>query len=144
MKTFKRMLLASVVLAGMVAFFPSVSEAQLSEAQVKEQLEKAYGVMVLRVRALDDQGKAAYAVTMMNPPGNFNEALQVNTIVVDRETGAPISQYRPQTSGVQLAARPRVEPPIGFRLKPPSQHQAKQVHRTQRGWRAISRTPRRA
>ncbi len=59
-----------------------------------------YGVEVLRVvPAESDEGGAAYRVTFMNPGGDFNEAFQVNTILVDAETGAPITQFRHLPSG---------------------------------------------
>ncbi len=37
----------------------------------------------------------------MNPPGNFNEALQVNTLMVDRQTGELVPQFRHAPSGLR-------------------------------------------
>jgi len=68
--------------------------AALSADQVKRQVEARYGVEVLRIVPMAEQGRSAYAVTIMNPGGNFNEAFQVNTLVIDARTGRPVIQYR--------------------------------------------------
>lgn len=93
--------LASVVSA-VVLFggsFPSRAQSAMDPAQVTARIEAAYPVKVLTVREIEDNGRPAYAVVVMNEGGDFNEAFQVNTIVVDRETGKPISQFRQGVSG---------------------------------------------
>lgn len=87
--------------------------AQVSEDQIRQNLEEDYGVTVLRMREIVQDGKPVFAVTMMSPGGNFNEAFQVNTVVVDPETGKLVSQYRARTNGIQHAA-----PPITHRTHP--------------------------
>lgn len=113
MKTHKLIALAMVLATAMLAFSAQVSLAQISQDQVTQQLENTYGVKVLRIQPIENRKKAAYAVTMMNPAGNVNEADQVNTIVVDRETGKPLSQYFEEPNGVHLAA-----PPVEQRTSP--------------------------
>ncbi len=85
----------------------------LSADQVKRQVEARYGVTVLRIEAVTEQGRSAYAVTIMNPGGDFNEAFQVNTIVIDAESGRPIIQFRQGPRGLQPAA-----PPVSSRTGP--------------------------
>ena len=90
--------------------------AQVDKDQIQRKFETEYGVTVLRIREISDNGKPVFAVTVMNPGGNFNEAYQVNTVAVDPETGELISQYRSKTNGIQHAA-----PPIGHRTHPLTQ-----------------------
>ena len=78
----------------------------LSAEQVKQQVETRYGVKVLRIKPMTEQGRSAFAVTIMNPGGAFNEAFQVNTIVIDTETGRLIIQYRQGPGGLEPAAAP--------------------------------------
>ena len=78
--------------------------AALSADQVRRQVETRYGVKVLRIRPMTEQGRSAFAVTIMNPGGDFNEAFQVNTIVVDAETGDLVLQYRQRAGGHDEAA----------------------------------------
>lgn len=92
------------------------AKAQLSEEQIRQQLEEDYGVTVLRMKKIVDDGKPVFAVTLMSPGGNFNEAFQVNTVAVDPETGKLVSQYRARTNGIQHAA-----PPITHRTHPLTQ-----------------------
>ena len=62
---------------------------------------------------MTEQGRSAYAVTIMNRGGAFNEAFQVNTLVIDAETGRPIIQYHQGLRGLQPAA-----PPVSSRTRP--------------------------
>lgn len=73
--------------------------AEMNAEEVTRRLQDAYGILVLKVQEIADRGGAAFAVTMMNPPGDFNEAYQVNTVVVDRQTGALIPQTRESING---------------------------------------------
>jgi hypothetical protein len=49
----------------------------------------------------------------LSPGGDFNEAFQVNTIVIDAETGQLIIQYRQGPGGLRSAA-----PPVSSRTGP--------------------------
>lgn len=55
-------------------------------------LENEYGVKVLKVRPVEVNGRKAIEALVMNPPGNFNEALQVTRIFVDAATGEMIQR----------------------------------------------------
>lgn len=103
----------AAILGATFALGASPAEAALSADQVKRQVETRYGVTVLRIKPVTEQGRSAYAVTIMNPGGAFDEAFQVNTLVIDAETGRPIIQYRQGPGGLQLAA-----PPVSSRTSP--------------------------
>ena len=94
-------LLLGAVFAGYLASAPDAMAA--SKEQVRSSIEKTFGVKVLRIRDMLSEGRAAFAVTIMNPGGNFDEAFQVNTIVVDRATGKLISQFRHRDAGYDLS-----------------------------------------
>jgi hypothetical protein len=80
------------------------AEAAMSAEDIGKAIAALFGVEVLRVvPAESDDGGAAYRVTFMNPGGDFNEAFQVNTILVDAVTGAPIIQFRHLPSGTRNA-----------------------------------------
>ncbi len=104
---------AAAVFGAALALGASPAGAALSADQVKRQVETRYGVTVLRIEAVTEQGRSAYAVTIMSPGGAFNEAFQVNTIVIDAETGRPVIQYRQGPGGMQPAA-----PPVSSRTRP--------------------------
>jgi ribosomal protein L23 len=90
------------VAMGYLALAPSA--LAVTRTEVKAMIEKRFGVEVLRIKEISADGQEAYAVTVMNPGGNFNEAFQVNTIVVDRKTGRLIPQFRHRAAGVDRAA----------------------------------------
>ncbi len=84
----------ATALVGAMVFLAAPAWAAMSADQVAAMITEAYGVTVLRVEPMTEDGRAAYLVTIMNPGGDFNEAFQVNRIVVDAETGDLISQFR--------------------------------------------------
>lgn len=94
-------LLAAAVALALASGLASVSHAaeQLSRDEVAASIAETYGVEVLRLRDADVDGRAAYAVTVMNPGGNSNAAFQVNTLLVDAATGALIPTFRHGASG---------------------------------------------
>ena len=95
----------AVVFGATLALGPTPAAA-LSADQVRRQVETRYSVKVLRIKPMTEQGRSAFAVTIMNPGGDFNEAFQVNTIVIDAESGRPIVQYRQGPGGLEPAAAP--------------------------------------
>jgi len=98
-------MLASVIAAG--AMWPAaLALAAMSEDQVRSAIERDYGVQVLRVSPATEDGRSVFLVTVMNPPGDFNEAFQVNTLMVDAETGRLVLQYRHGPSGHRLSDAP--------------------------------------
>jgi len=80
---------------------PPALAAQSPEA-IKQQIEKSYPVQVLEILEVKSDSQPAYAVVVMNTGGNFNEAFQVNTLVVDAETGQLIRQFRHGASGYEV------------------------------------------
>ena len=97
---------ALAVVFGATLALGATPAGALSADQVKRQVETRYGVKVLRIKPMTEQGRSAFAVTIMNPGGVFNEAFQVNTIVIDAETGRLIIQYRQGPGGIEPAAAP--------------------------------------
>jgi len=97
--------LAQIVLAVglMVAGGPVSAQTLLSESAVRAQIAADWGVRVLRVVADEQDGVPVFLVRVMNPGGNYNEAFQVNTLVVDRRTGKLVPQFRHGPSGVRGA-----------------------------------------
>jgi hypothetical protein len=64
--------------------------AQQGEAEpagLKERLASELGVELLDIRPIEVDGREAYAVKVMNPGGNSNNAFLVATLVVDGESG---------------------------------------------------------
>jgi hypothetical protein len=91
---------AALVIASALGVRPA--GAAMSEAEVSRMIENTYGVQVLRVRAERLGEDLVWLVTVMNPPGDFNEAFQVNTLAVNQETGALIPTFRHGPSGIDL------------------------------------------
>ena len=96
-------LLIAGALTALVAFATAAPvAAQVSEDQVRSMLAERFDVDVLRVTEDQADGRAIYRVTVMNKGGAFNGAFQVNTLVVDRQTGELVRQFRHRSSGYDL------------------------------------------
>ncbi len=78
------------------------AEARMTENEVKSAVEKAYPVQVLQIRDIEVDGRAAYAVTVMTHGGDFDDAFQVNTFIIDADTGKLIPVFRHLDSGYVL------------------------------------------
>ncbi len=102
--------LAAAVLLSAALAFPSPAIAAMSANQVKAKIAKEFGVKVLTVRPGKADGRKVYVVTMMNPGGDFNEAFQVNTIIVDAETGKLVPRFRHRASGHDANEAPSFAP----------------------------------
>ncbi len=96
-------LLGFSFVVGLVVTNSARAGARLSPDELKQQIEQTYPVQVLRIRAIKADGKAAYAVTVMIRGGDFNDAFQVNTFIVDADTGALIPVFRHLASGYVLS-----------------------------------------
>ncbi len=90
--------LAAFALAGLAALTAPASAA-MSNDEVKAEVEKTYNVVVLRMKETELAGKPALAVTVMNKGGNDNRAFQVNTLIIDPESGHLVPVYRALPSG---------------------------------------------
>jgi hypothetical protein len=69
-----------------------VPTPELSEDQVRSRLQDELGVEVVGLRVVEVEGRPAYAVKVMNPPGNYNAAFLVSTLLIDGETGEILAQ----------------------------------------------------
>ena len=93
--------------------YPGPAAAQrLSAEAAAERVAQTYGVEALRVRTIrTEDGRRAYAVTVMAPGGNSNGAFQVTTLLVDAETGDLIPQFRHTPTGHEISGAPSNVPP---------------------------------
>ncbi len=82
-----------LVLLWLAAVLGASPAKALTPEEVKRRLAETYGVEVLRVRELEENGRRLYAVTVMLPGGNRNNAFQVGTLLVDAETGEPVPRF---------------------------------------------------
>ncbi len=92
--------LALVMAIGLAS---GASAAEVDAAAVRASIEKKYNVKVLKINAVTVDGKSAFKVTVMYPGGDFNTAFQVNTLIVDANTGEAIPVFRHLASGHVLA-----------------------------------------
>lgn len=70
------------------------TDMQISADQVRRMLSEDLGVEVLTVEPVADDGRSAYAVKVMNPPGDYNAAFMVITLLVDGDTGEILGEAR--------------------------------------------------
>lgn len=105
-------LVATLFIFAMLVF-TQPANAAMNESEARQWIESEFGVTVLDVRAITDNGRRILAIKIMNPQGNRNGAFLVSTIAFDPETGMLVSQYRQKISGAQLAA-----PPVSRRTSP--------------------------
>jgi hypothetical protein len=75
----------------------------LGEDEVRTLLGERFGVEVLKIETMESERGPAYAVTVMNPPGNDDGAFLVETLVVDGATGEVLGQ---------VSQAPRVAPDL--------------------------------
>ncbi len=90
--------LAAVVVGGGI-LLAAPAWAAMSADEDAAAIAEAYGVTVLRVVAVEKDGRPVFRVTIMNPGGDFDEAFQVNTLLVDADTGKLVSAFRHRASG---------------------------------------------
>lgn len=83
------------------------SAQRLTAAAAAQQVEETYGVEVLRVREMrGEDGRLAYAITVMEPGGDTNNAFQVTTLLIDARTGELVPQYRQTPTGQVISGAP--------------------------------------
>ena len=95
------LLLITLLAAGLV-LTSAARAGPVSADEVRQQIEQSYPVKVLRIRDMEADGRAAYAVTVMAKGGDFDDAFQVNTFIVDADTGNLIPVFRHLDSGYVL------------------------------------------
>ena len=91
----------------------SYAHAQMTRQQIIGKIERDFGVEVLKVGPAKDMGPNVLAVTVINPPGDFNEAFQVNTLAVDAKSGELVLVAAQTAQGSRHAA-----PPVTQRTSP--------------------------
>lgn len=98
---FRTVLKQSVTLGAAVILtsvgLPSSASEVLSEAGARSLVEQQLKGDILKIEQKTIDGRASYAVTVMNAGGNANHAYQVYTLVIDGETGTLV----PQTAKLQ-------------------------------------------
>ena len=77
--------------------------AASSQKQIRASVEKQYDAKVLKIYPGKDAGRAVFFVRVMYNGGNFNTAFQVNTLVIDANTGKRVKQFRHGSSGRELS-----------------------------------------
>ena len=99
--------------------FPSSAKAAMTQSQITAAIEKSYDVRVLKIYADKESGKNVFRVKVMYNGGDWNTAFQVNTIVIDAETGERVAQFKHQSSGRSLPGNydsmPNRQPPDALR-----------------------------
>lgn len=80
---------ALIAALGSVAILAAVpvAAAAITEAEAVKRVEAEFGVKVLRVEAGEVDGRPVWLVTAMQGSGDSNDAFQVSTQAIDRETG---------------------------------------------------------
>ena len=78
---------------------PTGQGPRLSEDEVRRLVREGLGVDVLKAEAIEHDGRQVYALTVMNPPGDYNAAFMVRTVLVDGTTGGLLGEV-PQTPRV--------------------------------------------
>jgi hypothetical protein len=86
-----------LVLAG--ALLVAGAAQAMSADEVKQRLEKAYPVQVLKVEPTDIDGRPGFAVRVMNKDTRGNGGFGVTTLMVDGDSGQLVPAFRHQTSG---------------------------------------------
>ena len=98
---------------------PSSANAAMTQSQITAAIEKSYDVRVLKIYADKENGKSVFRVKVMYNGGDWNTAFQVNTIVIDAETGERVAQFKHQSSGRSLPGNydsmPNRQPPDALR-----------------------------
>lgn len=92
----------AALLLSLMASLPGavvVARAEVGPNAIKKKIEGEYPVTVLKTEPGTQNGQKVYRVTVMNRGGDFNEAFQVTTLIVDAETGKMLSQFRHGESG---------------------------------------------
>ena len=109
-----RIAIPAIGLAAILLGFDSspASAQRLTAEAAARQLAEAYGVEPLRVREMRlEDGSLAYAVTVMTPGGDSNDAFLVTTLLVDARTGELVPQFRHTPTGHEFSDAPSNVPP---------------------------------
>jgi hypothetical protein len=91
----------------------------LSEEEVRGLVREGLGVEVLKVETVERDGRQVYALTVMNPPGDYNGAFMVRTLLVDGTTGGLLGEvpHTPRTGATEVSPEAPAAGPDGGGLK---------------------------
>lgn len=98
--------LGAAPLALLLILAPAGPAAPASES-IKNEIESAYGVVVLRMEEVNRDGRKVVSVTVLTPGGDFNDGYQTNVLLVDAKTGRLLPQFRHHASGYSRDDRDR-------------------------------------
>jgi len=102
-----------------VAILPLLSSpeaaAAVGEEEAARSISERFDVQVLRVRAGEIDGRAVWLVTVMQRGGTRNDAFQVTTLAVDRESGELVPAFRHRSSGYDLPGALSGDDKVGIR-----------------------------
>jgi hypothetical protein len=90
-----------ILLATAALLLAAGAASAASPEEVKERIEKQYGVQVLKVTPTDLDGKKVYDLRVMRKDGG-NGAFGVTSLAVDAETGQLVPAFRHKASGYAL------------------------------------------
>ena len=113
-----RNLNATVVLVIVVLSYlqgPALAITQITQEEAAKFVNETFAVRVLKVREGDFEGQAVWLVTVMKDGGERNDAFQVTTLAVDRETGQLVPAFRHLASGYLLPGIDSKENKTGLR-----------------------------
>jgi hypothetical protein len=91
----------------------------LSEEEVRSLVREGLGVEVLKVETVERDGREVYALTVMNPPGDYNGAFMVRTLLVDGTTGGLLGEvpHTPRTGATDVSPEAPAAGPDGGGLE---------------------------
>jgi hypothetical protein len=97
----------------------AMAQSLITEAKARQEIEARYSVQVLRIQKAEEGKTPVFIIKVMNKAGNFNEAFQVNVVMMDRRTGKLIPQFQHTVSGTTgMGNGPRdIEENIGPSLR---------------------------
>ena len=84
----------AAVLAAPMVLAATDAMAAMTADQVRQQVERDSGGKVIKIEPRKYGALEAFAVTIINPGGNSNEAFQVYTVIINGENGMPVSEQR--------------------------------------------------
>ncbi len=94
---------------------PALAITQITQEEAAKSVSEAFAVRVLKVREGEFDGQAVWLVTVMKDGGERNDAFQVTTLAIDRETGQLVPAFRHLASGYLLPGIDSKESKTGLR-----------------------------
>ena len=98
---------------------PAGEGPALSEEEVRRIVREGLGVDVLKAETVERDGRQVYALTVINPPGDYNGAFMVRTLLIDGTTGGLLGEvpHSPRTGATDLSPGAPAAGPDGSGLE---------------------------